>query len=261
MLYTLAGRFGATSPNNLRLINSEDMGAYIVRQYPRRKYPAVMPGSKNGAAVHLCAALGIPWLPQTFLVPVRRNRNPHAPKREIEWALPKGRTLLHANPDLQLHHMIDPVHDLLMSPSLAYFRLKLLKLPRAYQEFLSDCLAPGGVIIISDCQYSWPARQLDERFYFQFGGAGGVKPEEYYGGGERIQDFLRTYGDSRRQWDAPAPDGAQPEAEWGFAPELGRDIQAFADKNRRRVWPNAPRRQTRQMQSRHPLPHARESTE
>lgn len=32
-----------------------------------------MIGSSNGALLHLCTALGIPWLPQTFLIPVQRS--------------------------------------------------------------------------------------------------------------------------------------------------------------------------------------------
>ena len=41
---------------------------------PDGRYPAVMIGSSNGALTHLAAACGVPWLPQTVLVPVRRPR-------------------------------------------------------------------------------------------------------------------------------------------------------------------------------------------
>jgi hypothetical protein len=37
----------------------------MIAKYPRRRYPAVVLGPPNGALVHLCAALGIPWLPYT----------------------------------------------------------------------------------------------------------------------------------------------------------------------------------------------------
>jgi hypothetical protein len=43
----------------------------VAGAYPSRRYPAVVIGSSGGALVHLCAALGVPWLPQTLLLPVR----------------------------------------------------------------------------------------------------------------------------------------------------------------------------------------------
>jgi hypothetical protein len=47
----------------------------IAGVYPRRRYPAVVIGSYNGALTHLCAALGVPWPPQTMLLPVRQRGN------------------------------------------------------------------------------------------------------------------------------------------------------------------------------------------
>jgi len=56
--------------------------------YPRRTYPAAVVGSSNGAAVHLWGALGIPWLPQTFLVPVARSGvHPDEPFDAMHWAV------------------------------------------------------------------------------------------------------------------------------------------------------------------------------
>ena len=51
--------------------------------YPSRRYPMALIGSSNGAAVHLAAAMGAPWLPQTFMVPVRNPSNdPDDPRRD-----------------------------------------------------------------------------------------------------------------------------------------------------------------------------------
>ena len=64
----------------------------MARQYPRRQYPAVVVGSANGAAVHLWAALGIPWLPQTFLVPIARSGvHPDDPARNSAGPRPMPR--------------------------------------------------------------------------------------------------------------------------------------------------------------------------
>jgi hypothetical protein len=70
--------------------------------------------------------------------------------------MPAGRGLLKSNPDLALHHMHDPVQDRLMIARMAYFRVKFLRLPRAYRQFLADCLAPGGTVVLVDCACRWP---------------------------------------------------------------------------------------------------------
>jgi hypothetical protein len=52
----------------------DQLGAWVTTQYPRSTtFPAAFIASSNGAAVHLAAAMGAPWLPQTFLVPSSRS--------------------------------------------------------------------------------------------------------------------------------------------------------------------------------------------
>jgi hypothetical protein len=41
---------------------------------------------------------------------------------EMNWAKKFAKELLDNNPDLQLHHMLDPNQDALMSKFIAYFR-------------------------------------------------------------------------------------------------------------------------------------------
>jgi len=92
----------------------------VVSHYPKRHYPSAVIGSSNGALVHLSAALGIPWLPQTFLIPVRRSGvPPDEPAEELEWGREPARELLAANPELRLHHMFDPNQDRLMARRMA----------------------------------------------------------------------------------------------------------------------------------------------
>lgn len=55
--------------------DAESVTKQVVAHFPaHRKYPAVAIGSTNGALAHLYAAMGIPWLPQTLLMPVKRPR-------------------------------------------------------------------------------------------------------------------------------------------------------------------------------------------
>lgn len=91
---TFSGWADASSPRVLDEIRAETMSHWIVKQYPKRRYPAAMIGSSNGVAVHLCAALGIPYLPQTLLTCVRHSSDLDDPKQKLEWAKAKVQRLL-----------------------------------------------------------------------------------------------------------------------------------------------------------------------
>jgi hypothetical protein len=235
-LYTLSGAAEAIPPRKLGDVRSEALRRWVVQSYPQRGYQAMMIGSSSGALVHLAAALGIPWLPQTFLVPVRRTGvHPDEPKADLEFGREHAPKLLEANPDLQLHHMHDPNQDRLMIQLMTYFRVKLLRLGEAYEQFISESLAPGGTIFVIECQRPWPTTKVDDRFIFQFGALGGATEREFHLGSERVEDYLRRYDSHRTRWDPPAPDGLRPEAEWGFEPTLRDDIVRFAERRGFRV--------------------------
>src|SRR5215212_1843834 len=134
-VYTWSGLSEAVAPRKLNQVRAEDVSRWVVSHYPQRRYPAAVIGSSNGALVHLYCALGIPWLPQTFLIPVRRSGvHPDEPAEEIEWGREPARALLAANPELRLHHMFDPNQDRLMARRMAYFRIKRLQLGRTYRS-------------------------------------------------------------------------------------------------------------------------------
>lgn len=96
-------------------------------------------------------------------------------------------------------------------------------------------MAPGGRTIVLNCGSHWPTTHVDDRHVFQFGGLGGLQPEEYHQGSERVAAFLADRGASRTRWDPPEPDGHSPEAEWGFEPTLRVDVVSFADEQDYRV--------------------------
>src|SRR4051794_304246 len=70
--YAIASGREGVPPDRLDAIDMEGVAAWVSDKYPERAFPAVLLGSSNGALVHLAAACGIPWLPQTMLIPVRR---------------------------------------------------------------------------------------------------------------------------------------------------------------------------------------------
>lgn len=231
MAYKWGGAFSAAAPEEIGSIRSDEIARWAVSAYPQRLYPAVMIGSSNGAAVHLCAALGVPWLPQTVLVPIRRDMDPDEPQADLEWGKEPAAKLVEHNPDLRVYQMHDPNQDRLMLSKMAYFRLKRRRLGKEYKEFLRRSLRQGGTIILLDSKFSWPGTKVSDGHIYQFGGYGAISPQEYFEGSDRIADYLERNGSKRRTWDPPSANGEWPEAEWGFDPELGDDVERFATEN------------------------------
>jgi hypothetical protein len=235
-VYAASGGLTAVPVRRLSRPFAEDVAAWMTSLYPRRRFPLALIGSSNGAAVHLAAALGAPWLPQTFMVPVRNLGNdPDEPRRDLEWGRQPARALLDANPDVQVHHMHDPVQDRLMLEQMTYFRLKRLRLGPAYERFLRAAVEPGGTLVLLDCRRRWPVTRVGERHLFQFGAVGGAAEEELFHGSDRVTAYLARYRPGLRRWDPPEPDGDAPEAEWGFEAALAADVERFAGEHGYRV--------------------------
>jgi hypothetical protein len=229
LIYSWGGWAEAISPDELASVQAEEFSRWVVSLYPEHNYPAIMIGSGNGAAVHLCAALGIPWLPQTFLIPVRHpGLHPDEPEQDLEWGVKPGQALLSNNPDLQLHHMHDASQDRLMIQHMSYFRVKRLRLGKPFERFIEERLAPDGTLFILECDYRWPVTKVAERHFFQHGAAGGVAVEEYLYGSERVEEFLKHHNSHPTRWPSPETDMNMPEAEWGFEPALRDDLEDMA---------------------------------
>jgi hypothetical protein len=218
VVYAWSGWGQAIPARRLRDLRGDDLAEWVVGHYSRPRYPGLAIGSSNGGAVHLCAALGIPWLPQTLLVPVRRGGvAPGDAVRDLEWGREAAWPLLRNNPDLQLHHVHDPNQDELMIRHMTYFRLKRRSLGTAYREFLGR-LERGAPILLVECGQRWPVTRVGERHVFQCGAVGGMPASAYRGGGPD------------GTWRCPEPDAEAPEAEWGFERELAEDVARFADE-------------------------------
>jgi hypothetical protein len=230
-IFARLGATEAVAPEKVGHISAATIAEWVSDLYPQRRYPCLMIGSSNGALVHLAAALGVPWLPQTFLTLVRQTGvHPDEPVQAMKACRDAGSRFLAANPEVQLHHMHDPSQDRLMAEHVAYFRWKYRSLPQAYRDFVSTCLEPGGTIIVVECDRYWPTTQVEDRYVFQFGALGGPTTEEYFNGGERVAAYLARYGSHLRAWLPPTPDKESPEAEWGFEPALRLELVHFARK-------------------------------
>lgn len=239
-LYIYSGWSEALRAGQAGSVSTEDIAAWVCAAYPRRTYPAVLIGSSSGAVAHLAALAGIPWLPQTMLVPVRHRRlDPDDPATALDELSAARDAFTDANPGVAVHHMHDANQDRLMIRRMGYFRFKYRTVPAAYAEFIRSCLAPGGTVVVVDCQERWPTTRIGPRQVFQHGAVGDAGPDEYAEGSPRVARFLAEQGARRRRWDAPAADGESPEAEWGFDPALLTGLAELGVRLERLSFPRA----------------------
>jgi hypothetical protein len=229
-----SGREGV-DPDLVAAADADQLARGITSRYAAGRHPAALVGSTPGSAVHLGACLGAPLLPQTLLLPVRRGVGVDDPEADIAAVGGVARDLLERNPDLVVHQMFDPCQDRLTLKRFSYFRVKRLRLGPAYESFLAASLQPGATIFVLRSDHQWPTTALGDRHFFQFGGVGGLTPEEYRDGSPRVAHFLGSQGSRHLKWEPPAADAESPEAEWGFQPALLDDVRRFAQEHGYRV--------------------------
>jgi len=232
--YSIGGMTEGIGARRAQRLDIEKIGEWLVSQYPDRPYPAVFVGSSNGALMHLAAAMSTPWLPQTFLCPVRAPfSDPDDAQRGFDVGRRIADAFLATDERIAVHQMQDPNQDRLMLAAMRYFRLKCRVLPLAYREFLLKQLPPGGTLYVNVCTRSWPVTRTSERSVFQFGATGGATEDEYLEGGPRVRDLLSRYRSRWDRWHPPEPNDVAPEAEWGFDGSLADDLATLA---RARNW-------------------------
>jgi hypothetical protein len=209
-VYTRIGASEGINPRRLGDVNLAVVAQSFAERYPKRRYPAILLGSSNGALIHLAAAMQVPWLPDTVLVPVARVGDTDRPDQAMTFGRSVAPALLERNPDIVLHHMHDQLQDVLMAERMSYFRVKWRRLPAAYATFVDDHLAPGGTVVAIRDRSTWPVTRIGPRHVFQAGGRGGTSPEEY---------LSRPH--------TPAPDDHAAESEWGLDPDFRDHVSAW----------------------------------
>ena len=211
-IYTRIGAAEGIDPQRLGDVDLAAVAQWFADQVPDRRYPAIMIGSSNGALAHLAAALDVPWLPDTVLVPVAHADDPDRADDVLEFGAQVAPALLERNPDIGLHHMHDPLQDELMSRWMSYFRVKWRALPTAYADLVRSRLRPGGQVIMVDDTSTWPVTRVAERHVFQAGGRGGAPPKDY---------LSRAH--------TPSADETAPEAEWGLDRSFAADLTRWCE--------------------------------
>ncbi|MGB2894980.1 MAG: hypothetical protein WBB65_02300 [Anaerolineales bacterium] len=226
-------RWTALPPHKAEKLQVEQLIAARLADYDGvdGQFDAILVGSAmGGATAHLAAVLGAPFLPQPFILGLRGG----SPEDEVppHFALTSrvAERILEMNPEVSAIGHFDPIHDGWLTRVVSHLRLKLIDLPRGYREFLRNKLKPGGTIVYLHCDARWLQYRLGSRQVYQIGGWGGISPQEFIEGSERIDRALAESGSKHRGgWGLPGQEPAEePESEWGSEPGLDRALEAFA---------------------------------
>ncbi len=194
-------------------------------------YPAIMLGAPNGGVAYLAALMGIPYLPAQFLLSFSHRSDPDDVRSYQAFGSGLIDIILSQNPELHAINHYDPVHDRFLIGEVNHVRLKLRTLPRAYQQFIYEHLAPGGIIFFADCSFTWDQYEIAPNHTFQVGGLGGYVSADYFEGNNELDTWLASLGAKHRGgWTLSQhwPLAEYPESEWGSLPEFKMTVQDFA---------------------------------
>ncbi|WP_432836598.1 hypothetical protein [Dactylosporangium sp. CA-092794] len=177
---TPRGRHARRDPENT--LDAGAVARWLVGQLPPGRFNGLVLGSPHGAAVHLAAALGVPWLPVAFELPT-----PDIAAADGTAAGPAGerlaRAVLAANPDVTVRQVYDPVWRGWSPAATAYAVVRWQRLPAAYRDLIADRLRPGAPLVVTRDVSRWltvPAAGT-VGYTFQLGGpAAGLTPPDYY---------------------------------------------------------------------------------
>jgi len=204
------------SPKKLEGFDVNLLPGWCVGQYPAtdRGYEAIVIGSPNGGVAHLAALLHVPFLTTSFGLTFR---HPPMEADDLESYQKVGKALAETlltqseGESFEVISHYDAFHDRSLVKFVNFIRIKLLALPKSYQEFILSNLAPDGTLILINCSYSWPQYVLAERAFLQVGGLGGISPEEYL-----------------KQWPLDLPIETRRESEWGCPEAFAEAVKSFA---------------------------------
>jgi hypothetical protein len=214
-------RAEAQSPEALETLDPGAVAEWIAGHYPADGYPAVVLGSPHGAAVHLAAALGAPWLPAGFTVAVRWPDG-----RVGDWvgAAAYGSEviapLLARHPGVTVRQVHDPLGAGPRAGSTVTFDIRWRTLPAAYRRLVAD----RPHLLARDVR-PWPVRRLSDRFTFQVGRpAHGWSLGRYEQADPAFRQLLEQLDEDR--WAPPdwsrTVSQAEAAVDPGFASELRR---------------------------------------
>jgi hypothetical protein len=226
---------GGLPASALRDLDAGQLAAQRLADYREitGAYPVMLTGAGlGGASAYLSLALGGPFLPQAFVFTLKGGAPDGSLAQYLDHSQELASRLAQANPQLLALQHYDPVHDGWLTRHVNHLRLKPLDLPRAYQQFIEQHLAPGGTVVYLDCGASWLRYRLGERHYLQVGGWGDIPAQEFLQGSPRLDAYCAQAGLAPGGWELPAAPLEQgPESEWGSEPALALAVQIFSQEH------------------------------
>jgi hypothetical protein len=209
-------------------VDADAVARWMTGRYPAGAWPAVVLGSAHGAAAHLAAALGAPWLPTAFTLTVPWPGGsvgdwPGA----MEWGAKIADLILAANPDVTVRQVHDPVRQGALCGVTVTLHVRWRRLPPAYHEFLRSGLGRGGSALLLRDTRSWPVVELTDRHSFQLGSpAGGHRHDDQTMDNPSFRRLVHSVGGDH--WPTPALDTPARYAEMAGDPELERELRRLA---------------------------------
>lgn len=162
-------------------IDAEAVAEWITGHYRAADHPAVVLGSPHGAAVHLAAALGAPWLPMGFTVTVRRPGGAAGDWSDAaDFGAGVAQRILAVNPSVTVRQIYDPVSRGPLCAGTITLQIQWRRLPGAYRRFLRSALRAGGTSLLIRDTRVWRVREPAAGHTFQLGSpASGWHADDY----------------------------------------------------------------------------------
>jgi len=182
----------------------------------------------GGATGHIAAAINAPFLPQAFVLTIQGGSATADVNEYYQQGRGVANRILENNLNAFAIQHFDPVHDGWLTRSVNHIRLKLIKLPEQYKQFIHKHLKPGGTILYLEGNVPWQQFQTSHRSVFQVGGWGDISDQEFINGSSRLTTYCTNNGLTTKGWKLPRfPLVTGFESEWGSETGLKKDLQTF----------------------------------
>ncbi|MBO4160670.1 hypothetical protein [Micromonospora antibiotica] len=211
-------------------VDGERVARWIVDQYPRDRYPALVLGSPHAAAVHLAVALGVPWLPTGFEMTAHWTRGAvDRPGAALDQGAAFAARVLAGNPDLHVRQVHCPASRGALAGVAISLVARWRALPVAYARFLADRLTPRAALLLVGDGRRWPVSDSGQGHSFQLGSpASGLEPVDFHTDSPTLRQVLRAVGGTGQGWEPPAVTAAREPAEHGVEPGFTRTLDHWA---------------------------------
>jgi hypothetical protein len=195
----------------------ERLPELVVSEWSGSDFPGAIVGAPLGPVAYLSAMALAPFLTTSFLFGIRDPKDPddyahfEETARRILEDVKRRRPQLLDEYEFIFHY--DPVHDRFLVRWVTHLRLRLKRLPQAYEGFLRVRCRPDGIILTVNCDLPWAQVDIGDSAYLQVGGLGAIGANE----------FLSRYPVAGERT-------VRPESEWGTPPLFANSVHLFTEK-------------------------------